>query len=152
MIPVKTWCLARTLDWQATSFYSARDKDRQTVTALHCRPGGRSKMILSISLLAFWFAVRINHQSSSLYFFPQFVSPDTCGQDRSKLANWFIKHGAPEDLEEPAPFYVGPVLENPYDNPDFPPTGLWSIYCLGLIRQCYHFPLPLTNIITYRAS
>ena len=50
------------------------------------------------------------------------VRPDTCGQDRSALANWFIKHGAPEDLEEPAPFYVGPVLDNPYDNPDFPPV------------------------------
>ena len=50
------------------------------------------------------------------------VSSDTCGQDRSALANWFIKHGAPEDLEEPAPFYVGPVLDNPYDNPDFPPV------------------------------
>ena len=49
------------------------------------------------------------------------VTPDTCGQDRRKLANWFIKHGGPEDLEEPAPYYVGPVLDNPYDNPDYPP-------------------------------
>ena len=50
------------------------------------------------------------------------VSSDTCGQDRSALASWVIKHGAPEDLEEPAPFYVRPVLDNPYDNPDFPPV------------------------------
>ena len=83
-------------------------------------------MILYISLLSLLFAVRTSRiiiTINAFSFLLQFVSPDTCGQERSKLANWFIKHGAPEDLEDPAPYYVGPVLENPYDNPDYPPTG-----------------------------
>ena len=88
------------------------------------------------------------HHRSRHIFCQQFVSSDTCGQDRSKLANWFIKHGAPEDLEDPAPFYVGPVLDNPYDNPDNPPTGWVNILFRNNRSTCSHF----SHFLSYRAS
>jgi len=46
---------------------------------------------------------------------------DLCGQDRETLAEWFWTHGSPSLLLEPIPEYVGPVIDNPYDNPDMPP-------------------------------
>jgi len=57
-----------------------------------------------------------------LFLLNQFASCDLCGQDRIKLADWFIRHGSPSLLEEPIPDYVAPVEENPYDNPDYPPA------------------------------
>merc|ERR1711964_442526 len=46
---------------------------------------------------------------------------DTCGQNRTVLGNWFIVHGGPELIEEPRPYFVAPVAEDPYQNPDYPP-------------------------------
>jgi len=46
---------------------------------------------------------------------------DTCGQNRTVLGNWFIVHGGPDLLEDPIPYYVAPVEEDPYQNPDYPP-------------------------------
>lgn len=37
------------------------------------------------------------------------------------LGDWFVRHGAPDLLLDPIPEYVGPVVENPYLDPNNPP-------------------------------
>ncbi|XP_023349179.1 uncharacterized protein LOC111717940 [Eurytemora carolleeae] len=62
-----------------------------------------------------------NWTSVFLHLFNGIFS-DTCGQDRVVLGDWFHDHGAPDLLLQPFPEYVGPVDENPYENPNYPPV------------------------------
>jgi len=49
------------------------------------------------------------------------VGPDTCGQDRTTLSTWYLKHGQPRLLLEPIPPLVLPTSPNPYKDPSKPP-------------------------------
>ncbi len=47
--------------------------------------------------------------------------PETCGQDRAVLADWFLEHGSPSLLLDPRPPYVEIIEPDPYDDPSNPP-------------------------------
>merc|ERR1712192_350672 len=49
------------------------------------------------------------------------MGDDTCGQNRTVLGNWFINHGGVDLLLDPRPPLVGPVLNDPYQDPSNPP-------------------------------
>jgi len=51
----------------------------------------------------------------------QSILGDTCGQDRTKLGDWFVEHGSPSLLQDPIPEYVGEVNDDPYADPENPP-------------------------------
>merc|ERR1711973_1058241 len=48
------------------------------------------------------------------------IGPDTCGNDRHTLSQWFLSHGMPELLLDPIPALVLPTDPNPYDDPNNP--------------------------------
>jgi len=52
---------------------------------------------------------------------PHLGMDDTCGQNRTVLGNWFINHGGVDLLLDPLPPLVGPVVEDPYQDPSNPP-------------------------------
>lgn len=68
-------------------------------------------------------------RSILFWFFILSVSPsfqhlpgrDSCGQDRVLLGEWFIRHGGQDLLDPPLPQYVGPVVDDPYQDPNNPP-------------------------------
>ena len=60
-------------------------------------------------------------EKHSFEIFLKLSLSDVCGQDRLKLADWFLHHGSPSLLEDPIPDYVSPPPSNPYDDPDNPP-------------------------------
>merc|ERR1711971_921269 len=52
---------------------------------------------------------------------PHLGMDDTCGQNRTVLGNWFINHGGVDLLLDPRPPLVGPVVNDPYQDPSNPP-------------------------------
>jgi hypothetical protein len=47
--------------------------------------------------------------------------PETCGKDRTLLANWFREHGSPSLLLNPQPPLFRVLDPNPYSDPSNPP-------------------------------
>merc|ERR1711962_142702 len=60
-------------------------------------------------------------QSRVLSMRPNLEMDDTCGQNRTVIGNWFINHGGVDLLLDPRPPLVGPVVDDPYEDPHNPP-------------------------------